>query len=277
MKKKIDLDKIIDDFITRLINGEKITVDEVLAQYPQYAKKLKPLLEIELSLLALGRQLKELSNKEFPAYDQEIWDKLEKTILDKELKKLKKISQTLKVKSQLPLRYPYEFILLLLYVKGYRSQVAEGIRGITRIIKTLFLVAKLTTLPKLLKNYYKFVPYKLGPFDPKIYQDLKLLQSAGFITTQKYKYSKSPLKLKSEINSNYLDEGTIYKLTSDGVKYAQALAQWCEKKDPEILLNLRRIKANFTRAPLKKLLKYIYEHYPEYTTESEVLKQILNS
>jgi hypothetical protein len=59
------------------------------------------------------------------------------------------------------------------------------------------------------------------------------------------------------------------------MKYAKALANWCDKKDRTILEQMRRIKTKYGSAPLKQLLKYIYEKYPEYTKESEVIQEIL--
>ncbi|MEO0072148.1 MAG: hypothetical protein ABIK10_01730 [candidate division WOR-3 bacterium] len=277
MSKKVDIDKIVQEFIDKLIRGEKVNPEELLAKYPEYQDQLKSLLGTELVLLDFAQKLKTQSIQELTAADDKLWQKIVERLLAKRVNKLIRITKQLTSKTQLPLRYPYEYILLLLYVKGYRAQVAEGIRGITRIVKSLFLLSKLTDLAKLVKNYYQFVPYKLGPFEPKIYEDLKVLQLAGLINATKYRYKRPTLKSPSALNASYLDEGTIYTLTETGLKYAQALARWCQKKDPEILVGFRKIKASFSSVSLKKLLKYIYEHYPEYTTESEVLKELLNS
>jgi hypothetical protein len=79
-----------------------------------------------------------------------------------------------------------------------------------------------------------------------------------------------------------IDEGfnqnnvsTLYTLTDEGMKYAKALVNWLDKKDPEIVLTMRRYKTYYAQAPLKKLLEYIYKKYPEYATESEVMGKIL--
>jgi len=58
------------------------------------------------------------------------------------------------------------------------------------------------------------------------------------------------------------------------MKYAKALINWADKKDPEIAIKLRVYKTYYAQAPLKKLLEYIYKKYPEYATESEVIKKI---
>jgi hypothetical protein len=38
---------------------------------------------------------------------------------------------------------------------------------------------------------------------------------------------------------------------------------------------MRRYKTYYAQAPLKKLLEYIYKKYPDFTAESEVIKEIL--
>jgi hypothetical protein len=141
----------------------------------------------------------------------------------------------------------------------------------------------MTEYDKLVKVYYDFVPYKIGPFDPAIYQDLKVLEMAGIIkrSTYKYKRPEGDSKIQrfedSKIDEGFQfnDESTIYTLTDEGMKYAKALAKWCDKKDRKILEDIRRIKTTYGSAPLKKLLKYIYENYPEYTKESEVIEKVL--
>ncbi|MCX7786001.1 MAG: hypothetical protein N2201_07285 [candidate division WOR-3 bacterium] len=272
-----NLDQIVEDFTDKLIKGEKITIDQVLKKYPEIAPKLKPLLKSAQILLQTSEEFKQKITEELKTFDEALWQKLEQTILQKSLKTVQKQLNQLKRFSTKPLSQRFEYLILLLYVKGYRSRLAEGIRGITRLIKVLFLLQKETDIAKLIKRYYEFVPYKIGPFEPAIYQDLKVLEMAGLIKRQTYKYPKPPSSLIDEgfgIPAE-LNEATLFSLTEKGIEYAKALAHWCEQKDPNILLALRRIKSKYASAPLKKLLKYIYTNYPEYTQESEVLAEIL--
>jgi DNA-binding HxlR family transcriptional regulator len=277
--KKTKIIKIIDDFIENLIKGSKITIDEVLKKYPNEAKELKPLLESSVILLRTTEEFKKNADKELKEFDAQLWQKLEAELLAKNLKEVIRRKEDIKNKSQVALKKRFEWLLLLLYVKGYRCRIGEGIRGITRLIKALFLILKETDLSKLIKDYYEFVPYKLGPFDPAIYQDLKVLESAGLVKRTTYKH-KRPIRDEQKINEGFgdsleTDESTLYTLTEEGMRYAKALAAWCDKKDPEMLLTLRRIKTKYGSAPLKRLLKYIYEKYPEYTKESEIIEEIL--
>jgi hypothetical protein len=277
--KKIDLDQIIENFTDCLIKGEKVTIEDVLKKYPKYADKLKPLLESTQLLLTAGEEIVEKTDKELAKFDDELWQKLENKILAKSVKEVEKHKKQVKKQDAVVLKKRFEYILLLLYVKGYACRIGEGIKGITRFIKSLFLISKMTKLDKLVKTYYEFVPYKIGPFDPAIYQDLKVLEMAGIIKRHTYKYRK-PASRDQEIDEGFdfpseTDESTIFTLTDEGMKYAKALASWCNKKDRTILEDLRRIKTTYGSAPVKKLLKYIYENYPEYTKESEVIEEIL--
>lgn len=277
--KKIDLYQIVEDFTDKLLSGEKITPDEVLKQYPKVADKLKPLLESTMMLLSAGEKFRAQTEKELQAFDQELWSTLEQKILAKNVKTVQKHFAQIKRKRAVPLRKRFEYILLLLYVKGYACRIGEGIKGVTRIIKALFLLEKETALCKLVKTYYDFVPYKIGPFDPAIYQDLQVLEMAGLVKKTSYKYKK-PAAKEQLIDEGFglppeTSESTIWTLTEYGMEYAKALARFCQQKDPELLEQLRRIKTKYAGAPLKTLLKYIYEKYPEYTKESEVLAEIL--
>ncbi|MEO0075748.1 MAG: hypothetical protein ABIK31_06545 [candidate division WOR-3 bacterium] len=274
--KKIDINQIVEDFTDKLIKGEKITIDEVLKKYPQERSKLRPLLEASEMLVKAGDEITAKTDKELAKFDNELWQKLEKNILTKNLKEVEKCKRVALQRDMVELKKRFEYILLLLYVKGYHCRIGEGIRGITRFIKSLFLISKMTDYAKLIKLYYEFVPYKLGPFDPAIYQDLKVLEIAGIIKRHPYKYKRPPSEAeKIDEGFGFNDESTIFTLTEEGMKYAQALARWCDKKDRKILEDFRRIKTTYGSAPLKKLLKYIYENYPEYTKESEVLEEIL--
>ncbi len=274
--KTTDIDHIVEDFTNKLIKGEKITVESVLKKYPKIADKLKPLLESTQLLLQAGEEFDKQIADELQEYDEQLWQELEKNILAKSVKQVQKQEALLKKKEVKTLSQRFEYLILMLYVKGYHARIGESIRGITRFIKALFLLEKETDLAKLIKTYYDFVPYKIGPFDPAIYQDLKVLELAGIIKKQTYKFRR-PITEDTEIDEGFQhnDESTLFILTDKGMKYAKALARWCDQKDENILLNIRRIKTKYGSAPLKYLLKYIYEKYPEYTKESEFLDKIL--
>jgi len=267
------IDDIVNDFGDRLIKGEQITIDDIIKQYPKLTEKLKPLLEAELALIQYGREYKKRFEKEMADHKEKLWAELEKMILEKQKKQIE--AQVKNAKQSLPIKLRAEFIPMILYVKGRTSRIGEGIRGITRFIKLLFLLDKETDLGKMVNVFYEFVPYKIGPFEPAIYQDLQVLEMAGIVKKQTYSYKLPANEQQIDEGFNHNNVATLYTLTDKGMNYAKALINWADKKDPEIALTLRRYKTYYAQAPLKKLLEYIYQKYPEYTTESEIIKTII--
>jgi hypothetical protein len=270
----LSLDDIVNDFGDRVMRGETLAIDDILKQYPKHADKLKPLLEAEMVLIKAGQEYRKRTEKAFAGFKEELWAKLEKMILEKQKKQIEERVALAKQKSSLPIELRAEFIPILLYIKGRTSRIGEGIRGITRFIKVLFLIDKETDYSKLVKVFYSFVPYKIGPFEPAIYQDLQVLEMAGIVKKQTYTYKIPTSEKEIDEGFNHNNQSTLYTLTDEGMKYAKALIDWLDKKDPDISMNLRRYKT-YSQMPLKYLLKYIYEKYPKYTTESEVIEEVL--
>ena len=275
VRSVVKVDDIVNDFGDRLLKGEKITIDDILKQYPKLTKKLKPLLEAETVLIQAGQEFRAQIDKELAGFDKELWAKLEKMIFEKEKKKIDAQVALAKSKQSLPVKLRAEFIPILLYLKGRSARIGEGIRGVTRFIKVLFLIDKETKLGKLVSPFYEFVPYKIGPFEPAIYQDLQVLEMVGIIKKTTYSYRLPPSEKEIDEGFNGNNQATLYTLTDEGMKYAEALIKWLDKKDPEIALTMRRYKTYYAQAPLKKLLEYIYKKYPDFTTESEVIGKIL--
>jgi hypothetical protein len=269
--KKIKIDDIANDFGDRLLKGESISIEDILKQYPNIQEKLKPHLEAELALFLYGQEVR----KQMAEHKEQLWQKLEKKILEKQKKQIQERVRLVESKETLPIKLRAEFIPILLYVKGKTHRIGEGIHGITRFIKLLFLLDKETDLGKLVSPFYEFVPYKIGPFEPAIYQDLKVLELAGIVKKETYSYSIPTDEKQIDEGFNQNGVSTLYTLTDEGMIYAKALIDWLDKKDPEIAIKLRTYKTYYAQVPLKKLLDYIYQKYPEYTTESEIIKKII--
>jgi hypothetical protein len=275
LRGKVSIDQIVNDFSERVMQGEHITIDDVLNKYPKLKAKLKPKLEIEMMLINAGKTWRVEFEKLAEKHKQELWQKLEKKIIDKQLNQIQERVALAKSKESVPVKLRAEFIPMLLYVKGRTARIGEGIRGITRFIKLLFLLDKETDLGKLVKVFYEFVPYKIGPFEPAVYQDLQVLEIAGIVKKQTYTYAIPFGDKEIDEGFNGNNQATIYTLTDEGMKYAKALISWLDKKDQEIALQMRKYKTYYAQASLKKLLEYIYKKYPEFTKESEIIKDII--
>jgi uncharacterized protein YwgA len=171
-----------------------------------------------------------------------------------------------------------DLLLILLGAGGSSSRPAAGVCGTTRILKMLFLAAKELAAGALVPEPYRFQPYRFGPFAPELHDDLAILGRAGLVRRDELDEDGTPV-LQSDVR---VDEGlgfnglrTVYRLTARGRRFAAALLKSAVRRKPTIEAGLSIIKAQWGVRPLREFLRYIYTRYPEYTTESEILEQVL--
>lgn len=185
----------------------------------------------------------------------------------------------------LPSTKRVHLLLLLLWASGKRGIIGESIQGIVRIMKLLFLMKMDAGLDRYVTDYYAFAPYKLGPFEKTVYDDLDALVERNLIErkpieeNQLSSESRLPkeLEIEESIDFDRVKMNAIYALTDTGKKYALAYAKDAEQIDVAILKSIKDIKSTWASQPLKRLLRYVYKKYPEYTTESEILDKVLGS
>lgn len=274
MKKNelAEIEKIVEEFTNLLASGKAPPMAEFLKRYPKLEAKLRTQLETVLHLTETAKAMPEMAETLKQKLHNQFWSK----VMAKEKKRLLTIKKRLIKESAiafLPIKQGVDFLLLLLHGQGKEP---NAISGITRIMKLLFLFEKEAECDKYCSDYYQFIPYKLGPFAPKVYEDLKLLIELGFVEKKDLDKDGIPLIYLEDAK---IDEGfrfnevtTVYTLTELGNKYAQALAKGLA---PKLLAKIRQIKMQFSLLSLKELLSYVYHHYPEYTTHSEILKELL--
>ena len=206
--------------------------------------------------------------------------------LEMEAEKATKLREGIeKEVAALPLNKRVHLLLLLLWTSGKRGIVGESIQGIVRIMKLLFLMKMDAGLDRYVSDYYAFAPYKLGPFEKAVYDDLDALVERNLVERKPIEENQlgpesrlpKELEIEKSIDFDRVKTNAIYALTETGKKYAQAYAKGAEQVDATILDTIRYIKSTWASQPLRRLLKYVYEKYPEYTTESEILEKILAS
>lgn len=266
-KSEAEIERIVAEFVNLLAQGKAVSWNEFLNRYPKLASKLGAQLKPALILTEAVQKKPTMPEALKQKLHNQFWQK----VLAKERQHLLAVKQVLLKRQnlrKLPIKQGIEFLLLVLHSE---EKEPLAIRGITRIMKLLFLLAKETGCDKYCSDYYQFIPYKLGPFAPKVYEDLRLLIELGFVTRKSL-----PLIYAEEAK---IDEGfrfneitTVYSLTELGKRYAAKLA--CGLK-PRLLNGIRAVRTQFAQLPLKELLAYVYHRYPEYTTQSELLKQLL--
>jgi hypothetical protein len=173
-----------------------------------------------------------------------------------------------------------DLLLLLLYVRGRFGKIGEGIPGTTRILKLLFIAARELNVDALVRTPYRFVPYRFGPFAPDLYSDIEVLVGCGLVKREELDESGEPVIRRDET----IDEGleyngltTLYRLTRKGRPFAAALLAAALRRQPNVQAGLEVVKRECGSLSLRELLRYVYSRYPEYATESEILKKVLGA
>jgi len=185
-----------------------------------------------------------------------------------------------------------DLILLLLGVGG-KQETAEGINGITRLQKFLYLLEREEHL-KPDANGFEFIAYKAGPYSAKLYDDLEFLENLGLLTSEVA--GEATEGEAAEVDMSFEElmgectdtvEGTPsdalttadvyeerrYRLTENGKDRVAKLFQRVEYEP--VVNGIRRIKSKFGKYSLNDLLYYIYTKYGEMATESEIKDKIL--
>lgn len=180
-------------------------------------------------------------------------------------------------------------LLLLLLGVGSETDVTEGVGGITRLQKYLYLLEQEEHLEPTGVGF-EFTPYKAGPYSSRLYDDLEFLENLGLIS--KRLSAEATEEEASEVELAFEDliepdqelaerekpeadafEEHKFRLTPDGVKKMEALLRGGRYQP--VVDGVKRLKRRYGRHSLRDLLYYVYTKYPEMTTESELKEKIL--
>lgn len=166
---------------------------------------------------------------------------------------------------------PTDAAFLLFYLSG-------EIRGITKIQKLLFLIEKETRFGERYddKITFDFKAYKMGPFSPKVYEEVELLLNIGALEKVEGEESASD---SFEINQ-YTDNeegseglsGKTFRITQKGQKIGKQLEGLL---DDDEIKELRALVEEYNEMPLMQLLEYVYTSYPKMTSKSEIKEDVL--
>ena len=185
-----------------------------------------------------------------------------------------------------------DLLLLLLYSPGRGAEENEPVVGRTRLVKMLFLFKREalkhfregTAITE--ENFYEFFPWNFGPYSQQVFDDLEFFRLRGFIEPEEADeealpesaaewqqwLSSSGVDPDEDRLSEYTEQ--VYRLTDRGVAFT---TQLYEVLSPDQRKTMRAFKRRTTSAPLRALLKYVYENYPDQTTQSEIKEQVLGS
>jgi len=179
-------------------------------------------------------------------------------------------------------------LLLMLGTGKDQTDIANGINGITRLQKFLFLLENEDYIEKVDEGY-QFEAYKAGPYSPTIYDDLEFLENLGLIEAETsgvateeeeadMNFTFEELLDDEELTDDEIKTPDLYdekrfKLTQGGWDKVKSLLE--SKEYCPIVDGIRKIKSKFGNYSLDDLLYYVYTKYPDMTTESEIKDQVL--
>lgn len=183
-----------------------------------------------------------------------------------------------------------ELLLLMLGI-NVGSSSSVGVNGITRLQKLIFLLEKEERVTPM-GDGFEFAEYKAGPYSPRLYDDIELLENLGLIQSEVTGEATDAeaAELDALEFDDLIGEGTEQK-QFDGIAAADAyeeksftLTALGREKVEQLLASaqykpfedsIHKIKSRYAHYSLCDLLYYVYTKYPEMTTESEIKDQVL--
>lgn len=147
--------------------------------------------------------------------------------------------------------------------------------GVTRLEKLIFLLERETPAREWLTDLADFRSHRFGPFSSRIYQAVNKLVAAGLVEDSA---QKSSSEAESWEASNLIGDGSrpytnrSFTLTPVGREYYAALLR---DLPTDAEPTLERFKNKFGALPLRQLVRYVYQRYPEFTDKSEIRDDIL--
>ncbi|HSC20916.1 MAG TPA: hypothetical protein VLC07_04230 [Solirubrobacterales bacterium] len=169
-------------------------------------------------------------------------------------------------------------IILLLGAPGATERDQGRIEGITRLEKLLFLLEMETDAISWLKEKADFSPDNFGPFSSKAYQEIETLASYGLISDSATLSESAEDTWESE---HIIGEAAAepyatrnLALTPKGQLYYKKLLELLPSEAESVVSELKR---RFGSIPLRRLIRYVYQRYPDFTEKSIIRDEILGS
>jgi len=173
--------------------------------------------------------------------------------------------------------------------------ISEGIGGMTRLQKYIFLLDEEEHVSPPSGQGFGFKAYKAGPYSSKLYDDLEFLENLGYIeceitaTASDEEVAEIEDLSFDDLMGDGADEtdGELFDGFGSSDAYDERrfiLTQKGRTKVEELLANseykpaldsVRRIKSKFNAHSLSDLLYYVYTKYPDMTIESEIKDRVL--
>lgn len=171
-------------------------------------------------------------------------------------------------------------IVLVLGAPTNSQGQQNRVEGITRLEKLLFLLERETTVGEHMTEDPDFRPYNFGPFSAKIYQMIPILSAAGLITDSATisETTDDTWEYRELIEDSDWDEDPYstrnLELTEMGQRYYSALLDDLPDDTQD---ELRQFKTRFGSLPLRQLVRYVYQKYPDFTVNSVIRDAVLGT
>lgn len=148
-------------------------------------------------------------------------------------------------------------------IKGWRHPTK--IEGITRLEKLIFLLSKETQMGASLVQDLEFEPAPFGPFSAELYQTVDSLLAAQ-ILEERNTVTRENVDSWEAQNLIGLEDSAFlmrnFTLSARGQRYYDAITRDVDNKTLE---EISLFKNRFAFLPIRKLIRYIYSQYPQYT------------
>jgi DNA-binding PadR family transcriptional regulator len=169
-----------------------------------------------------------------------------------------------------------DLIVLLLGAPSQKPSLQDRLEGVTRLEKLVFLLEKESPIRQLLAEEAEFRSHNFGPFSSKLYQAVDMLAAAGLLedSSDLGSSTEDSWEAQTLIGGNPSDPYATrnFALTDKGRRYFDAL----KKEVPESYIkDLTEFKDRFASLPLRRLVRFVYEKYPDYTDKSLIRDEIL--
>jgi len=183
-------------------------------------------------------------------------------------------------------------VVLLLVGMNPGGEIGEGIGGITRLQKLLYLLEQEEHLTPT-EGGFEFTAYKAGPYSSKLYDDLEFLENLGLLESEVAGEATSPEAAEVDLLNfdELMDDGADaspagvdglaadayeerrFRISKEGMKRIQTLIDSGRYKP--VIDGVRKIKRKYGNYSLSDLLYYVYDKYPDMTVESEIKDKVL--
>lgn len=179
-----------------------------------------------------------------------------------------------------------ELMLALLYagMDNSQNQKSQPVEGITRLEKLLFLLKMERGFLKNVSDEddFHFYAFRMGPWTNEVYDEIDFLESLGLVTKKddaSKEANPADQAYVEELISNTIlnkyqktdfgkDMGIeVFSLTAEGKNKALNIWNRLSQEEKDNIVDLKR---RFNTMSLKQFLRYVYQKYPQYTTESEI-------